>query len=26
MWNLFWCDFRLPSWVKCFPQSSNLQV
>lgn len=26
MWNLFWCDLRLPSWVKCFPQSSNLHV
>lgn len=26
MWNLFWCDFRLPSWVKCLPQSSSLHV
>jgi len=26
MWNLFWCDFRLPNWVKCFPQSSSLHV
>lgn len=26
MWNLFWCDFKLPSCVKCFPQSSSLHV